>query len=69
MRTGTTGALIAAPGQYEYDILYTLYISRVKFFANQDFKTFSRVVKFAIEEEYTSRIHASGSEVNIFACC
>ena len=85
-------------------LLYAPYILRVKFFANRDFKTFSWVVKFAIEEEsnghrnqylsfthfqkaklailpctctvycttsiaYTSRIHAAGSEINIFVCC
>ena len=37
------------------DLLYTPYILRVYFFANQDFKTLSRVVKFAIKEESNGR--------------
>ena len=36
-------------------LLYTPYILRAKFFANWHFKTFSRVVKFAIEEESNGR--------------
>ena len=37
------------------------YISRVSFFANWDFKTFSRVVKFAFEEE------SNGRRIHLFA--
>ena len=39
--------------EIENKLLYTPYI--VKFFANRDFKTFSRVVKFAIEESNVLR--------------
>ena len=47
------------------NLLYKQYISRVNFFANQDFKTFLWVVNFAIEEE---RMDREISIIHSFAC-